>query len=79
MIIVHEDSVDIANMFNDCFVDIGKNIPESILGNNNSHIDYMAHINIPNFFFFRPICCYSTEDLICSLKNKFSNLNAIQV
>ena len=39
----------------------------------------MTHINQPNSFFFRPIHCYSTEKLICSLKNKSSNLNTIPI
>ena len=62
-----------------CFVVIGKKIAESIGGNNNNHPDYMTNINQPNSFFFRPINCYSTEKLICSLKNKSSNLNTIPV
>ena len=69
------DCGDIANMFNDYFVDIGRNIAESIGLNNVNHLDYMTHINQPNSFFFRPLHCYSTEKLICSLKNKSSNLN----
>ena len=36
--VVHVDSVEIANVFNDCFVDIGRNIAESIRGNVN-HLD----------------------------------------
>ena len=71
------DSGDIANMFNVYFVDIGRNIAESIGGNNVNRLDYMTHINQPNSFFFRPIRCYSTEKLICSLKNKSNNLNII--
>ena len=43
-----------------------------------NHLDYMTHIDQPNFF-FRPIHCYSTEKLICSLINKSSNLNTIPV
>ena len=65
--VVHEDSGDIANMFNDTY--IGRNTAESIGGNNANHLDYMTHINQPNSFFFRPIYCYSTEKLIWSLKN----------
>ena len=42
--IVYEDSEDIANMFNDNVVYIGKDVAESIVRNNNSHLDYMAHI-----------------------------------
>ena len=64
-------------MFNDYFVDIGKNTAESIGGNNANHLDYMTHINQHNSFFFRPIDCYSTEKLICSLKNKSSKLNTV--
>ena len=36
---VHEDSEDISNKFNDFFPDIGKNIAQSIFGNNNNHLD----------------------------------------
>ena len=39
----------------------------------------MTHINQPYSFFFRPVHCYSTEKLICSLKNKSCNLNTIPV
>ena len=53
--VVHVDSGDIANMFNDYFVDIGRNIAESIGGNNANHLEYMSHINQPNSLFFRPI------------------------
>ena len=66
-------------MFNDYFVDIGRNIADSIRGNNANHLDYMIHINQPNSFFFRPIHCYSTEKLICSLENNSSNLNTVPV
>ena len=51
--VVHVDSGAIANMFNDYFVDIGRNIAESIGGNNANHLDYMTHINQPNFFFLQ--------------------------
>ena len=73
------DSGDIANMFNDYVVDIGRNITESIGGINVNHLDYMTHINQRNSFFFRPIHCYSTEKLIFSLKNKSNNLNTVPV
>ena len=43
--VVHVDIGNIANMFNDYFVDIGRNIAESIGGNNANHLDYMTHIN----------------------------------
>ena len=43
--VVHEDSGDIANMFNDYFLDIGRNIAQSIGGNNANHLGYMTHIN----------------------------------
>ena len=45
--VIHEDSGDIANMFNEYFVDIGRNIAESIGGSNANHLDYMTHINQP--------------------------------
>ena len=37
-------------VFNDYFVDIGRNIAELIGGNHVNHLDYMTHINQPNFF-----------------------------
>ena len=40
-------------MYHDYFV--RKTIAESIGGNNNNHLDYMAHINQTNFFFFRSL------------------------
>ena len=57
--VVHVDSGDIANIFNDYFVDVGRNIAESIWGNNANHLDCMTHINQSNSFFFRPINSYS--------------------
>ena len=66
-------------MFNDYFVDTVRNIAESIGGNNANQLDYMTYINQPNSFFFKPIHCYSTKKLICSLKNKSSNLNPVPV
>ena len=77
--VVDVDSENIANMFNDFFVDIERNIIESIGVNNANHLDNMTHINHYNSFLFRPIHCYSTERLICSLKNKSSNLNTVPV
>ena len=73
------DSGGIADIFNDYFVDIGRNIAESIGAKNVNHLDCMTHLNQPNSFFFRPIHCYSTEKLICSLKNKSNNLSTIPV
>ena len=52
-------------MFNGYFVDIGKNIAESIGGNNNNNLDYKAHISQPNSSFFRQIH-------VILLKNKFA-------
>ena len=42
-------------MFNDYFVEIGKHIAESIGGNNNIHLDYMTHINLPIFFILQQL------------------------
>ena len=39
--VVRVDSGDIANMFNEYFVDIGRNIAESIGGINANHLDYI--------------------------------------
>ena len=69
--VVHEDSEDMANMLNVYFVDIGKNIAESI-GANNNHLDYMDTFSSKKFI-------VSAEKIICSLKNKSSNLITIPV
>ena len=45
--VVHVDSGYIANMFNDYFIDIGRNIAESVGGNNANRLDYMTHISQP--------------------------------
>ena len=41
-------------------------------------ITWLTHISLCNFF-FRPIHCFSTEKLICSLKNKSSNRNTTPI
>ena len=56
----HVDSGDIANMFNDHFVDIGINMAQSIGRNNVNHLDYLTY-KPTKFFSFRRIDCYSTE------------------
>ena len=66
--VVQVDSGDIANKFNDYFIDIGRNITEWIDGNNVNHLDYMTHIIQPlflqtNSFFFRPIL-FSSDQFI---------------
>ena len=59
------DSGDIANMFKDYFLDLGRNIAESIGGNNVNHLNYLTLINQPNSFFSRPI-------LVIPLKIEFA-------
>ena len=60
-----------ANMFNDYFVDIGTNIAESIGGNNNNHLDYMAHINQPNYFPSDQFTVIRLKIIICFSNNYF--------
>ena len=74
-----QDSEVMTNMFNYYFivVGIGYSIAESIVGINNKHLHYMAHVSQPNSFSFRQMHCYSTEKIIHTLKNKSSNLNTI--
>lgn len=75
--VIHENPNHISNAFNDFFVDIGKNIAESVGGGLNDHKQYLSHINIPHSFFFKPILPSETSQIINSLKNKSSNLNTI--
>ena len=49
--VVHKDSEDIANLFNNYFVDIGKSIDESVGSGTNNHLHYMADVNQPNSFY----------------------------
>ena len=50
--VVHVDSGDIANMFNDYFVDIGRNIGESIGGNNANYLETIETI-LKQFYFHK--------------------------
>ena len=65
-------------MFNDYIVYIENNIAESIWGNNESSWLHGSLISA-HVIFFRPIHCFSTEKLICSLKNKSSNRNTTPI
>ena len=47
------DSGDIANMFNDYFIDVENNIALRMGENNVNHLDYMTNINQPNSFFLQ--------------------------
>ena len=78
--VVHEDSEDIANVFNDYFVDIGKNIAESIEGNSNNHLDCMGHISTNLILFSSDqLIVIPLKKIICSLMNKSSDFNTIPV
>ena len=75
--VTFDDPIDISNNFNDFFVNIGKNIAESVDSNFNDHKKYLTHIDQPNSFFFKPVTTNEIKDTINSLKNKSGNINSI--
>ena len=70
---------EISNIFNDFFVNIGRDIAESVDSGPDDHRQYLNHINQPNSFFFRPVTPIDISVIIKSLKNKSSNINNFSV
>ena len=73
---VHDNFKDISNLFNNYFVNIGKDLADSVESHDpDTHKIYLSHINQQNSFFFRPIIPTDICNIINSLKNKASNIN----
>lgn len=73
------DNTDVANIFNNFFVNIGKNIAESVISGPNEHLKYMDHIQANDSFFFTPTNTHDVQEIIKKLKNKSCGLNSIPV
>ena len=71
------DPDEISNIFNDFFVNIGKNVAESVGSNPHDHKNFLNHINQPQSFFFQPISPANVYNAIKSLKNKPNNINTV--
>ena len=71
----YDSETDMANLFNDFFINVGKNIAESVDSDPGDHLKYLTHLNQPNSFFFRPLIPHEIFDTIKSLKNKPANIN----
>ena len=76
----YENSNDISNLFNDFFINIGKNVAESVGSHDaNDHKSYLNHLNQPTSFFFHPVLPSEVNTIIKSLKNKASNINTTPI
>ena len=74
--IMHEGKLihnptQIANCFNDYFVNIGSDLASKIYQHQDSFIDFLGHSN-PNSFFFTPVDKNEISDIVNSLYNKKS-------
>ena len=76
--IIHEgrlidNPIDIANIFNDYFVNIGPKLASNIIPDtSSSHTDYLMHPN-PNSLFFVPVTESEVSDIVNGLHNKKSS------
>lgn len=67
--ITYTNQTDISNALNDFFVNIGRNINDSIPASNLSY-DTFLQGNHPNSFFLSPLSPRDVRNIIHSLKNK---------
>ena len=65
---IHQDPQQMANVFNDFFVNVSNQVCSEIPRTKKSPLDYLKNRNT-NSFFVRPITHYEIEDIILSLKN----------
>ena len=76
---IHENPDEISNLFNEFFVNIGRDIAESVDSGPDDHKKYLSHINVPNSFFFKPVLPNETCLILNSLKNKPGNINKVPI
>ena len=72
------DRGEIADSFNDFFINIGSNVAQSVQCRPDDHKRYLRG-NYMNSFFFSPVSPNDIYNIICSLKNKNCDLNNIPV
>lgn len=70
------DDLEIATAFNDFFVDIGKNVAESVNCRPDEYKKYLNG-NFVNSFYFDPVNNIEVENIVMSLKNKSCNLHSV--
>ena len=73
----YENEETISNQFNEFFVNIGKNIAESLPDYDN-HLNYLNG-NFPNSFYFSPVNSTDIDIVISSLKNKSFGLHTFPI
>ena len=81
--IVHDDerydnNSDIANIFNEFFVNIGKSIAESCSPSQSHPLHFMQG-DYPNSFFLEPIAAHDVKNCILALKDKKCDVHSIPV
>jgi hypothetical protein len=70
---------DKANILNNYFVKIGKNIADSINTNEDDHLVYLSNNDFVNSFYFSPVTPQDVTSIIMSLKNKSCNINSCSI
>ena len=75
----YSENQDIANILNDYFVKVGKNIADSISTNENDHLKYLSNNNFVNSFYFSPVTAQDITSIILSQKNKSGNINSCSI
>ena len=75
---VYDNKNEIANIMNNHFCNIGRNIADSIPVNDKNPTEYIA-ANFPNSFFFTAVTQNMVKSIILSLKNKKSDLKSIPI
>ena len=77
--VTYVNSKEIGDKINDFFVNIGRNIAESVGSEPRDHLKFLKHVNQTNSFFFRPVTSHEISNMIKSLKNKSSNINTCPI
>jgi hypothetical protein len=72
----YNGQMEIANRFNNFFVNIGKNITDSSPTDSTQHLKYMEHVHENNSFFFAPTNACDVLNVINNSKNKSSGLKS---
>jgi hypothetical protein len=65
---IHNGQIEVANLFNEFFVKIGKNIADSITADSTQHLKYMKHIHENYSFSFAPTYAFDVLGVINALK-----------
>ena len=77
--VTYVDPYNMSNVFNDYFVNVGRNIAESVKCNPDDHRKFLPEINQQNSFFFKPIRPKEVYDIINSMKNKPTNIDTFSI